>query len=490
MRSRGIVCAALGLIALVAIAHRSEPASSAPRPPNVVMIMTDDQNASDMHVMPQTRRLIGGSGVTFANSFVSYPLCCPSRATFLTGRYAHNHNVLSQNPPRGGYGRLNGRHTLAVWLKAAGYRTIHIGKYLNGYGVKRSRAVPPGWTEWRGSVDPTTYRYWGYTLNEDGHLVTYGRPRVENPRTYQTDVYTRIAERAIRRDADRGPFFLNVAFLAPHTEAGGYGSPGPRPAPRDVGRFSNARLPHPPSFNEADVSDKPPFLRRQKIGPHQQNAIVRRYRDRLETLLDVDRSVAAIIDTLRRTGQLSHTYVFFTSDNGLFHGEHRIKANKFFAYDPATRVPLLLRGPGIPHGVVSRELVANVDLAPTIVAASGATPSRRMDGRSLLRFAEHPGVVTRRPLLHEAPVPLRDSTSTPVKAPSYSAIRRDRWLYVEWSNGSRELYDLKRDPGELRSLAGDRRYGRVRRMLGGQLHRLRHCAGGSCRMGRPTVPAP
>ena len=229
---------ATGAAALAVSASSPEgTAEAAKARPNVVLIMTDDQTVEDMSVMSRTRRVLGDRGTTFSRSFVSYPLCCPSRATTQTGRYSHNHGVQGNTPPQGGYGRLDKANALARLAPAhAGYTTTHIGKFLNGYGRDAPADVPPGWTEWRGSVDPSTYRMWGYTLNENGTLNTYGRPNVQNPALYQHDVYRAKAEDFIRRRSGPGkPFFLSVAFLGPHTEAArtaeGQGQPAPGAAP-------------------------------------------------------------------------------------------------------------------------------------------------------------------------------------------------------------------------------------------------------------------
>ncbi|HEY8584437.1 MAG TPA: sulfatase-like hydrolase/transferase [Capillimicrobium sp.] len=177
--------------ALLALAGPSAAADRRPlERPNIVVMMTDDQTVADLRAMPLTRALLGDRGVTFSRSFSSYPLCCPARATLLTGQYAHNHDVLGNRPPLGGYGAFrDAGNTLPVWLQRAGYRTAHVGKYLNGYGRDVAATVPPGWDEWYGSVDPTSYMMWGYTLNENGALRTYGSFRDEDPALYQADVY-------------------------------------------------------------------------------------------------------------------------------------------------------------------------------------------------------------------------------------------------------------------------------------------------------------
>ena len=224
-------------------------------------------------------------------------------------------------------------------------------------------------------------------------------------------------------------------------------------------------------------------------------ATLRRIRDdlrsRRESLLAVDRAVEAVVGALARTGRLANTYILFTSDNGFFQGEHRIYKGKYLAYDPSSHVPLLIRGPGIAPGTVSKEVVSNVDLAPTILEAAGATADRPMDGRSMLPFARNGRLRTRRPVLHEgleAGDIDRDGAARGGTVGEYHAIRTARYLYVEWLNGAVELYDRARDPGELHSRHRDPRYRRVRRALHRALVRLRNCAGDACRAPLPPLP--
>jgi len=210
--------------------------------PNIVVIMTDDQTLESLRVLTKTRQLIGDQGTTFRNYYVSFPLCCPSRATFLTGQYPHNHGVFSNGPPNGGYTKLNNNNTLPVWLQAAGYFTSHIGKYLNKYGEDTAPTlVPPGWTHWQGLVDPSTYKLYNYTINDNGTLVTYG----ETPADYQTDVLANRAVATIDEAVLKQPFFLSIAPVPPHLELTSEGFTDPRPAPRYEGAFSQEPLPQP-----------------------------------------------------------------------------------------------------------------------------------------------------------------------------------------------------------------------------------------------------
>jgi N-acetylglucosamine-6-sulfatase len=462
------------LAALPAAASTSSEAAT-PRPrPNIVVVMSDDQTVESMRVMAGVNELLARQGATFANSFASFPLCCPSRATFLTGQYGHNHTVMGNAPPQGGYEKMRATEatTLPAWLRAGGYHTVHIGKYLNGYGRTNPTHVPAGWSEWYGSIDPSTYRFYGYTLNENGRLVNYGASAQE----YQADVYTAKAVDAVRRLAPRAqPFFLSVAYLAPH-------SGGPResddpanqatpvPAPRHKNRFASEPLPTPPSFNEADVSDKPAAVRSRRLLPQRRIAgVTENYRQRLESLLAVDEGIAAIVRAVQAAGELDNTLFVYTADNGFFHGEHRIPAGKVQVYEPSIRVPLVIRGPGVPRGVRMTQAAINVDVAATIADAANVRASRTLDGVSLLGLLANRTRFLGRDVLLETP--------------QYSAIRTPRYVYAEYANGDRELYDLAADPHQLASRHADAGASEIRTELARRLAALRRCSGASCRVG-------
>jgi N-acetylglucosamine-6-sulfatase len=500
LRKVAVVAAVLAVALLLVPAGA---AAQSPRP-NVVVIMTDDQTVDDLVAMPATRRAFLRRGVSFDNSTVSYPVCCPSRASYLTGRYAHNHGVMGLYLPTGGYGRFNDMDALPVWMQRAGYRTAHIGKYMNGYGSDRPAIVPPGWTDWYGAVDPTTYRMWNYTLNENGRQVTYGEPDREDPSNYQTDVLRDRALDVIRRDSHTGqPFFLSLAFLAPHYEEGAVRvrtGVTVRSAPRHRGRFANLPLPRSPAFNERNRSDKPGFMRRFKaLDGTAIGKITAEFRARRESLLAVDEAVASIVRELTAQGVLSNTYLLFTSDNGYLQGEHAVPSGKMLPYDPSTRVPLLIRGPGIHGRRISREPVSNIDLAPTILQIAGASAAggAPVDGRSLLKFAQQPKLRSERLVLHETgglratSLQPEESDDGPIPTRAvrtYRAVRNDRWLYIVYRSGERELYDLELDPDQLRSRHRDARYGATRRALQIELDRLSTCRGRLCRL--PGLPIP
>jgi len=432
--------------------------------------MTDDQTVDDLRVMPQTRALLADPGTTFENSFVSYPLCCPSRSTFLTGQYAHNHGVVANAGPDG-YPRLDETNTLAVWLQNSGYFTALVGKYMNGYGEEGSSAVPPGWSRWFALMGPSTYRFYDYTVSEDGVPVSYGSEEAD----YQTDVIAAEAERILRsRVGAKEPFFLAVTPVAPHLETRGGATVPPRPAPRHQGAFANEPLPSKPSFNEANVADKPAHVRkRPRLGKSGVEDIVETYRARLASLLAVDDLVGRLVGALTETGEIHDTVIVFTSDNGFFLGEHRLPKGKFLPYEESIRVPLIFRGGGFPAGHTASQLVSNVDLAPTLLELAHATPRRVLDGRSLARFPLEPDQGRDRALLIEG---ARLNSSSP----AYSAVRDERWLYVEYDQGGRELYDLKRDPYQLKSRHNERAQAGVRASLAARLARLRDCSGEEC----------
>jgi N-acetylglucosamine-6-sulfatase len=433
--------------------------------------MTDDQTLGDLGVMSNVLRIFGEQGTTFDNFVTSYPLCCPSRATFLTGQYSHNTGVTG-NTFETGLSRFKDANTLPVWLQRAGYSTVMIGKYLNDYVRAKSRRPPPGWDSWYAGL---RMAYYNYTLNHDGKVVSYGTTTAD----YQTDVFSRLAAREVRARAHTGkPFFMWLSYWAPH-----YGGPRQEddpagfhvavPAERHKGRFATAPLPMPPSFDEADVSDKPPLVReRERIAPERVASITIAYRKRLESLLAVDEGVAALVKVLKEQKIYKRTVLLFTSDNGYMLGEHRIVNDKVALYEPSIRVPLLMRGPGIPAGLRVPQQTANIDLAPTIAALAGAKPRLKVDGVSLLPLLRG-GPFTRQDVLLERG--LLDGNRI------YTAIRTGTFVYAEYATGERELYDLAADPYELVSRHDDPAYAAVAADLARRLARLRNCAGASCR---------
>jgi N-acetylglucosamine-6-sulfatase len=434
--------------------------------PNVVVIDTDDMNVTDLSVMRNTLALLGAHGTTFQNSYVSYPLCCPSRATFLTGQYAHNHGVLTDQR----YGDLDNTNTLAVWLRRAKYRTAMVGKYLNGYGVVFPREVPPGWTKWFALTDGTEQHRYGFKLNENGKVRHYPR----KPANYIDYVLDSKVDGVLKKwTISPKPFFLYYNPNNPHGESGTpfWSTRDPEPAPQYLGVFGDATAPRTPNFDEANVSDKPQQIRDI---PHLSDAqladIDRRYRGRQESLLSVDDEVRRIVTLVRKYGDKRNTFFIFTSDNGLEMGSHRIEF-KDYLYEEGERVPLIIRGPGFPQNTTRDQLVANIDLAPTITALTGARPGRTMDGIPLLPLAKDPSDQAGRSLLFES-----FDIGT-------FGVREGPWAYNQWNDGGQELYNLDNDPYELTNLLfgpGASSYTAIRNQLAARLAQLKTCAGASC----------
>lgn len=448
---------AAGLI-LAASAPRTAAGAFRPRDsarPNIVHIITDDLDAASVAYMPRLRSLVADQGVTFRNSFCTTPICSPSQASMLTGKYAHNHQNLHVVPPLGGFQKFHDLgaegSTIATWLQDAGYRTGRVGKYLVGYPTGTTY-VPPGWDEWRSTYEGFSPVF-NYLMNENGSVVHYG----SDPADYVTDVLTDKALEFIDSSEanDAQPFFLVYSVNAPHSDLLPNGPPVP--APRHVGAFAQLSAPRPPSFNEADVSDKPAAIQRLPLlSSPQIAAIDQEYRDRLESMLAVDEGIERIIHKLAALGELENTYIVFTSDNGYHLGEHRFRNGKAQIYEEDIRVPLLVRGPGVPAGLTRDHYALNIDLAPTFAEWGGAAPTDFMDGVSLA------------PLLGDSlPRHWRDDFLVELwglPAQGGGQIRALRMeqavgsersaVYAEHLSGARELYDLRRDPYQLESLHG------------------------------------
>ena len=484
-----------------------------PKPPNVVLILTDDLTAGELNPntlkhMPNIKSLLIDKGTTFDNSFVSNSLCCPSRATILRGQYTHSHQILSNEPPRGGFSKFrflgHENSTMATWVKGQGYRTAFFGKYLNGYN---ETYIPPGWDEWYA----VTGNYLSHMLNENGHMVNY------DPESYyDTDVLSDKVSDYITRTAgadppffttDR-PFLMWLGTKAPHQPA--------TPAPRDENAYPDASLPHPPNFDERDVSDKPRWVSdNPPLSMEQKKYMEELHRNRLQSMLAVDDLVGDLIKALHESGELDNTYIFFTSDNGFHLGQHRLGAGKWTPYEEDIRVPLIVRGPGVPEGRTLHHMVLNNDLAPTFADLAGARTPSFVDGRSLVplltndptplkdwrqRFiiesvAERSGVAqppfinesTVAPLLTGDPLPNNWRRTSAASAqsseewgrPWMKALRTQNYLYVDYKTKEHELYDLRKDPYELNNVYATAPPG-LKQRLEAQLDALRYCSAAEC----------
>lgn len=438
--------------------------------PSFIIINTDDLDVQSVALMPKIKALLADHGTAFANNFVTYSLCCPSRSSLLRGQYPHNHQIFSNFYPEGGFEKFHElgheQSTVATWLKSAGYRTMLAGKYLNGYPGKLTAAyVPPGWDEWYGLMGHH-YAYYNYQLSENGRAVSYG----DKPKDYETDVLAaKTVDFIARASQNRSqPFFIYLAPSTPHLPA--------TPAPKYAGAFPNATAPRPESFN-ADVKGQPAWLRHKKpLTPEEIGEIDRMYRKRLQSMLSVDDMVAEIVQELEKHGRLRNTYIFFTSDNGFHLGEHRLREGKSTAYEEDIRVPLIVRGPGVQAHRVVREMALNIDLAPTLADLAGVRIPDFVDGRSLKPLLHDTALAS--PWRHDFLVQYR--TKSHRNMPSFDGLRSTEYLYVEYATGEKELYNLREDPLEMRNLARKSSPALLSE-LSRRLSDLKHCAGASCR---------
>jgi N-acetylglucosamine-6-sulfatase len=448
----------------------STPPPPNERPPNFVFILTDDQSLPTLAQMPLVKSLLTDQGTTFASHYVSLSLCCPSRISGLRGQYAHNTTIFRNGPPDGGFDAIYNlgleQSTIATWLQAAGYRTALIGKYVNGYpeAGPSPTYIPPGWTEFVSSNAGLPYRGFNYSLNENGSTVAYG----EDEDDYLTDVLSAKATDFIRRSIDQDrPFFAYVAPYAPHAPA--------TPAPRHENLFNDVQLPRTDSFNEVDVSDKPAWVRALPLlDADRIDQMDKLYRNRLRSLQAVDEMVRDIVETLQAEGQLENTYIIFASDNGHHQGQHRMDTGKMTAYEEDIRVPLIVRGPGVPRGASVSLMTANVDYAPTIAALAGVSAPAFVDGRSLVPFLQGQTPATWRQVLlleHKPDTPedralmQRALTNGLLEPPdpfelallgdgseitAFNGLRTASGLtYVEYATNEFELYDNLADPLQL-----------------------------------------
>ncbi|MCW2951432.1 MAG: sulfatase [Conexibacter sp.] len=424
--------------------------------PNVVFVLTDDLDTSLVRYMPHVQEL-ARRGVSFSNYFVTDSLCCPARASIFTGRFPHNTGVFTNSGADGGWNvfhdRGNENATFATSLQSAGYRTALMGKYLNQYparaaGPGLSPYVPPGWSEW--DVAGNGYPEYGYNLARNDRVVHHGH----RPSDYLTNV---LAKRGLGFIAEsvaaQQPFMLELATFAPHAPA--------TPAPQDRNRFAGVTAPRDASFDEADMSDKPAWIRdHPPLTPDQLTRIDAGFRRRVRSVQAVDRLLARIEQRLVRLGIADRTYVVFSSDNGFHMGQHRLTPGKLTAYEPDIRVPLVVAGPGVPPGQQVDALAENIDLAPTFAKLAGAVPLPGADGRSLVPLMQgfepfdwRTGVLVEHRGMPRSPDDPDFAPAGSGNPPTYEALRTASSLYVEYDDGEREYYDLVTDPEELHNIA-------------------------------------
>jgi len=462
-RVAGAVVVALVLASLAltsAPSHAATRRATASGRPNIVLILTDDQRWDSLAELPTTNAL---PFRRYTRSFVVDPMCCPSRASTLTGRTPNHTGVDSLLEGA----QLDERKTFATMLHAAGYRTVFAGKYLNGFPFGRGSYTPPGWDAFYGFDKAANY--YDYSLVENGKRVSYGN----QPTDYSTDVLSGKVVDAIDGAAPDRPLLVEFAPNAPHRA----GLLDPIPAPRDLGVCANTAFPLPANFNARDLVSEPAWMGGE--APKSAATAARLRRATCETLRGVDDAISAIFDALRRTGRLDNTYVVVTSDNGYHFGEHRL-FEKGDLYDESIRVPLLVRGPGVAAGNDDR-LTSNIDLASTFLDwAQVAPPARFFDGHSFAASAR--GATGAGP----SAVLLRGCRTGGIAAGAPAAcgnnpsnmgknwgVRTARYAYVEYAGGYRQLFDVVVDPGEVRNLAPNPAYAATLATLHQRLATLR-----------------
>ena len=467
-----------GTLAVAAAAVLLIPRPSSAQP-DIVVIVTDDLDSQLLNtavsrgLMPNLKSRIIDQGATFSNYFVTDPLCAPSRATFLTGLYPHNHGVLGNGLPLGGASKLDDSQTLATWLAAAGYQTSLVGKYINAYGADVDQSyVPPGWSDWHGQMHSDVTRY---LLNDNGVVTAMGFSDEE----YPTDVFASRAESFIATTTS--PYFLYVATLTPHTEQWTptcEANDGPAhmtsPASRDTGLAGSVTMPQGASFNEPDLSDKPAWWTTEYpvMSDVNTECMTSAFRAAVESMVAIDDLVGRMFAATDARGTTANTIFVFTSDNGFLYGQHRGR-EKGSIYEETIRVPMYVAGPGVGVQTVAAPVLNN-DFAPTICEWAGTSPSIVVDGRSFV------------PLL-AGPAPWRTrfmAEHYTEEQPGWLMIRADSRgrlaKYARYDATTEELYDLVVDPAELQSKHADAHYGAWRKALRRQLKTLKTCSGAGC----------
>lgn len=423
-------------LALVLSVGADASQGQASEPPNIVFVLTDDQMPGTEREMPALQSNLVREGVAFTNMTSTFPLCCPGRATLMRGQYAHNTEIYGNSPPAGGWEKFRAKDlhkdTVATWLRAEGYQTGHFGKVMNNY---RESTIPPGWDRWYAwnGVDMG----WN-SVNDQGKEKPLDRQEADSL----------VADEALGwLDNHLGegstPVYTSVNFGAMHQP---YAHAGV-----DDNKFTGVSVPRTPAFNEDDISDKPSFVRNlPRLSKEEISRLDQDYRNGLRSLMRVDRFIADATDLLRRRGELNNTYFVFYTDNGVHFGQHRFGHGKLQPYEEDVNFPLIVRGPGIPSGVTSAELVGNHDVAPTFADMAGATAPGFVDGRSFLPLAESP---TTAPWSRTAILSVRETDGKPPN--TWDMLRMENGkVYARHQNGQKEYYDLNQDPYQLHNALG------------------------------------
>jgi arylsulfatase A-like enzyme len=437
-------------------------------------------------------------GTEFTRYTVSSPSCAPSRAALLSGQYGHNNGLIGNGRNEDGswqaFKQLDiFNNNLATDLQKAGYRTIHIGKFINGYFGSTPETIateiPPGWDEWltlssKGDANWNKFYFYGYYLNNQGRQegpfgsIEYRRDSVRcSPIStlncnHQTDLLTK---RALGKLSGTRPFYMQLDYMTPHGDS--VAPSGPEPSARHRGSAKKTPLPKNPQTQEINTRDKPSYVRSQpRLTTKDQSRLRERYTYTLESLRGVDDALGHITNQLKNLGQLDNTYIFFLSDNGMFFGEHSLIRSKYSHYQASSRVPLLVRGPGVGRGVTSSELVSNIDIAPTISEIAGGNLTG--DGRSLLPFLADNKLRSQRPLILEN---FADKLTRSSFKDNYQGILTTNYKFINYLDGQTELYDFKNDPHELYNQARNPNYQKLISELKSALNIYKNCQGDVCR---------
>jgi N-acetylglucosamine-6-sulfatase len=439
-----------------------------PSKPNIILFLTDDQPPQSLQYMPIVQKELIAKGINFTNGFVTTPLCCPSRASILTGLYAHNHGVLTDTPPQGGAPAFKDASTIAVWLKQAGYRTALMGKYLNDYELLTPTGyVPPGWDEWDAFWKHGGNNlgfYYGYSMSENGKLVQYSM----DSKDYSGDILTAKALNFIQASGNR-PFFLVLAYYNPHQTY------------QAADRFKNmfktdatfTRY-RPPNFLPTDFTNRPAWLItfNKPTAAYLDNI----YQRILRSMMSVDEAVGQVTNLLNTLSERNRTAIFYLTDNGESLGDNGI-LGKDCPYDACSHVPFIVSYPPLTSKTRTDDhFVLNIDLAPTFASLGGATVPGKIDGVSLLPLLSDPNETWRDQFLieHWQDISPNNPEGPTAQIPTFYALRTKDWKYVEYDNGDRELYDLKADPYELHNLAGQSAYTSIMLTLSAQLKTLKN----------------
>ncbi len=485
------------LLPLVQSSERIEQqiSQSVAEKPNIIVILSDDQMISDMEFMPHTNELIVEEGTSFSHAYTPFSACCPSRASILRGQYSHNTKVRYNKPPVGGYpvylAEGHEDSNVATWLQDAGYYTGLIGKYMNGYprypdmGPSENYVpdshVPKGWSEWHAFLYVNSYRR--FQMNHNGNIKSYN-DNGSIQEIFQTDIERDLAVEFIERASEsEAPFYLHLTPSPPHSPF--------TAANRHKNLFKDAQAPRTPSFNEADVSDKPVFIQERPLFTSEEiEHIDFMYRERLKLLQSLDEMVLEVVRTLEKTGELDNTYIIFTSDNGFRLGQHRFQKGKGMPYDEDIRVPFVVRGPDVLKGITRDEFILNIDIAATAADWAGAKAPDYVDGKSIQPLLE---------VGESETVPWRDSILIQFwrrigggAKYMYVGVRTKLYKYIEWhympgfgtlateEDNRFEVYDMVNDPYEL-----DNSYfttdPELLADLRARLSQLQTCSGVSCK---------